>query len=159
MSGRGASTHFDMSTAPATSRRRRSLRTAAVALVMVGVLAGCTPEHVESFTLVNKERSAARLPALQANLEIGWKAQLWSEHMAKTQRLEHSTLSDGVVSNWRRLGENVGVGPSIASVHKAFMASPGHKANIVDRGFQYFGVGVAHDRSGQVWTSQVYMQL
>lgn len=142
-----------------STRPRRAIRSLAVALAFVAVLTGCTPEHIESFTLVNKARATAHLPALMPNLEIGWKAQLWSEHMAATGRLEHSRLQDGVTAKWVRLGENVGVGPTIKGVHDAFMASPGHKANILDKSFQYFGVGVAHDTKGMVWTSQVYMQM
>lgn len=148
-----------MTTAAAPPRRRRLVRTAVAVGAMVLVLAGCTPEHVESFTLVNQERAAVGVRALEPNLELGWKAQLWSEHMAKTGVLEHSDLRQGIVSPFRLLGENVGVGPSIKEVHRAFMQSAGHKRNIIDSRYQYFGVGVAHDASGRVWTSQVFMQL
>jgi hypothetical protein len=35
------------------------------------------------------------------------------------------------VRNWRLIGENVGAGGSVSSLHEAFMASPDHRAIIL----------------------------
>lgn len=53
--------------------------------------------------------------------------------------------------NWTKVGENVGVigigragtGLAIQKLHEAYMASPGHRANIVDRRYTRIGLGVA----------------
>ena len=45
------------------------------------------------------------------------------------------------VTNWRWVGENVGYGPDVATVHAAFMNSPAHKANILDRDYTEVGIG------------------
>ena len=36
-----------------------------------------------------------------------------------------------VVPDWRRVGENVGVGYDVTQLHNAFMGSSGHRANIM----------------------------
>ena len=55
------------------------------------------------------------------------------------------------------LGENVGYGATIASVHRGYMNSSGHRQNILDRRFNYIGVGYA--KSGnRVYTVQVFMK-
>ena len=43
-----------------------------------------------------------------------------------------SPISEGMTQDWAKLGENVGTGPDVGSVMDAFIASPGHYANIVD---------------------------
>jgi len=131
----------------------------AASIALLFVLAGCTPEQLESFMLVNEARSEAGVRPLEPNFEIGWKAQLWSEQMAKTGVLAHSNLTDGVVSPWTKLGENVGVGPSVKAIHEAFMASESHKENILDPDFQYYGVGVARAANGRLWTAQMFMRI
>ena len=47
---------------------------------------------------------------------------------------------------WCGLAENVGYGPSIAAVEDQFMASSGHRANLL--GTSWDAVGVGYARSG-----------
>ena len=65
--------------------------------------------------------------------------------------LEHSGVVPPGCSAW---GENVGVGPSVWRLHRAFMASPPHRANILGR-FTQVGVGVVRD-DGTVWVTVVF---
>lgn len=130
-----------------------------MAIALTVVLSGCSPEHVASFELVNAERTSRGLRPVAPNIELGYKAQLWSEKMAAEQKLYHSDLRAGIRYAYKALGENVGYGPSIEVIHDAFMASPSHRSNILHPAYNYFGVGVAHDASGRVWTSQVFMEL
>jgi uncharacterized protein YkwD len=59
------------------------------------------------------------------------------------------------VTNWSMLGENVGVGGSVDSLHKAFMGSSGHRSNITSREFRRVGVGaLRHD--GRLWVTIVF---
>ncbi len=44
------------------------------------------------------------------------------------------------------VGENVGYATTVYSVHKALMASPAHRANILDRRWRGVGVGVVQVR-------------
>ena len=77
------------------------------------------------------------------NLEPTLKAQAWAEHLAGIDRREQSKLSSGISYRWRSLGENVGVGSSIASVHQSYMDSSGHRANIPSNKFNDVGTGCA----------------
>src|SRR6478752_193476 len=109
---------------------------------------------------------AARINALRASVGAAGltqhpvltaKAEAWAQHMADTGCLCHSNLSDGVTVGWRKLGENVGRGPSVASLHDAFVNSPAHQANMLDGAFGWVGVGVAYG-GGQMWVAEVFMQ-
>jgi uncharacterized protein YkwD len=59
------------------------------------------------------------------------------------------------VTNWRELGENVGVGSTVTTLHSAFMNSPAHKANILYSGFRYVGVG-AIQADGRLWVTVIF---
>jgi len=61
--------------------------------------------------------------------------------MAAEGRIFHSNFSGTSDSNsW---GENVGRGPDVDSVHRAFMSSSTHRGNILNKTFTHVGVGVA----------------
>jgi uncharacterized protein YkwD len=42
--------------------------------------------------------------------------------------------------------------------HQAFMNSPGHRANILDRRFDRVGVGVYRDGTGQLWVTELFLR-
>jgi hypothetical protein len=106
---------------------------------------------------INGLRASRGLGAVQQHPVLTAKAQAWAAHMAATGCLCHSNLSDGVTVGWRKLGENVGRGPSVASLHDAFVNSPAHQANMLDGAFGWVGVGVAYG-GGQMWVAEVFMQ-
>jgi hypothetical protein len=106
---------------------------------------------------INSLRASRGLGAVQSHPVLTAKAQGWAAHMAATGCLCHSNLSDGVSVSWSKLGENVGRGPSVGSLHDAFVNSPAHQANMLDGRFNYVGVGVAYG-GGQMWVAEVFMQ-
>ncbi len=67
------------------------------------------------------------------------------------------TASFTTVCCWRSIAENVGFGGSVRTLHLAFMRSPHHRANILDRRMREVGVGVAVV-NGQVWVTQLFRQ-
>lgn len=136
-------------------------RPARLLLLIVGVfavvvLSGCTPEQQLTYDLVNQTRAENGLPQLWPHLSLMNKAQAWAEQLAAEGQLRHSVLPEGVEGDWLRLAENVGRGPSIEVIHQAYLQSPSHRANILDRGFNFFGVGVATAANGTVYTVQVF---
>ena len=149
-------------TPAAPTTRRRAPRKVAwlVALVTVVVmgLGACSPEEDRSTELVNFARNGVGVPSMPMNIDLYFKAQAWSQRLAAEQRLYHSNLAEGNGYRWCRLGENVGFGYSIEQVHNAFMTSPGHRANILDRGFNRVGIGVTRDGGGRFWVVQEFMQ-
>ena len=82
-----------------------------------------------------------------------------SHRMADRRQLSHSSgpaISDALGgTGWSTWGENVGMGPSLGSVQRAFLRSDGHRANLLGRSFDHVGVGVAV-RNGTVWVTIVF---
>ena len=56
--------------------------------------------------------------------------------------------------NWSTWGENVGVtGGTIAGIEDAFMKSPDHRANILNRRFHRVALGTYRDAKGYLWVT------
>jgi uncharacterized protein YkwD len=130
---------------------------AAVVLFMALVGSGCTknPQAHESAVLVSNERANRRIRPVQLDINLVNKAQSWAEHMARSGRVSHSTLTQGVGTGWRYLGENVGWARSVAEMHSLFMASSAHRAAILDGRYSRYGTGVAVV-GGRYYVVQVY---
>jgi uncharacterized protein YkwD len=77
--------------------------------------------------------------------------------MASTGKFQHTHDPARVYlqdTPWRCWGENIAVsGGSMRDVEKAFMASPDHKANILDRCFHHVAIGVFRDGDGAAWVT------
>lgn len=104
---------------------------------------------------VNAVRAARGLPRLHVSNELRRAARRNSVNMADENHLSHSADLGSQVRNWRRLAENVGRGPSVATVHAALMSSTRHRNNILDPGVTQIGVGV-EVRGPTVWVTQVF---
>jgi hypothetical protein len=109
-------------------------------------------------TRINALRSSQGLATLTVNANLTAKAQAWAQTMADKGDIWHSNLPDGVTENWKRLGENVGMGGSVDALHDAFVKSPHHYENLIDPGFRYVGVGVVN-ANGTMFVSEVFMEL
>ena len=75
--------------------------------------------------------------------------------MAARNTLQHNPNLTSQVHGWRWVGENVGYGPDWRRVQVAFMNSPAHRSNILDRDYSQIGIGVVV-RNGRVWITQVF---
>ena len=120
--------------------------------------ADTTDDEMAFVAKVNDLRASKGLPPLQVNANLVAKARAWSGGMAAEGRIWHSTLSDGVTENWRKLGENVGMGGSVDGLHRAFVNSPHHYDNLVDPAFGHVGIGIVMNGS-TIYVTQVFMQL
>jgi uncharacterized protein YkwD len=111
---------------------------------------------------INASRSAAGLSSV--TMVSSWRetSRDHSESMAAAGAISHdgnlSGDADAVSSCWSKIGENVGVGSSVSTLHDAFMASDGHRRNVLDAGFRYVGIGVEW-RGGRLWVTERFMQL
>jgi uncharacterized protein YkwD len=110
---------------------------------------------------VNIDRRAAGLPALSWNRQLYCLATEWSGYMARTGSLVHRDLNTVIrspeYSGYRTLGENILRGPgsmSGAAMEDAWMASAGHRANILSRSFTSIGIGIARAADGRVYATQ-----
>jgi hypothetical protein len=107
----------------------------------------------EFIALANIERAKAGVGALTERSDIRTVARSWSLVMADRTQLGHNPSFSQQITGWQRVSENVGRGPSVASLHQALMASEGHRRNILDERMTEVGVGVVI-RDGRVWVTQ-----
>ena len=113
------------------------------------------PNTSSVLSAVNSARANAGRRPLSLRSDLSGVAYRWSQKMAASGTLKHNPNLTGQVSNWRWVGENVGYGPDWRAVHVAFMNSPSHRANIVDRDYSQIGIGVVVS-GGRVWITQVF---
>ena len=100
-------------------------------------------------TCVNQIRAFYGLGSLHANASLNAAAQACAERMAASGSMTHSAYPGG----WSSWGENIAEGyASSVSVFNAWMASPGHRANILKASYTQMGIG--HVASGAWWCQQ-----
>jgi hypothetical protein len=109
--------------------------------------------------LVNAARAKNGVAPLTVDAELTGLARDWAAQMAAAGKISHANpISEGVTQDWQKLGENVGKGPSVDPIMNAFIASPGHYANLMDPAFTRIGVGVVW-ADGVLYTTHRFMQL
>lgn len=156
---------------PSASRRRFTIRRAAglaaATVCAVAVFAGCVSQDQTTVqTQINTERQANGRAALVDYGAADTKAQNWANHLASlscsgSACLSHTNLAAGYTAGtWCHLGENVGMGPDLASINMGFLNSPPHRANILGSEYDHFGTGVAkNESSGYVFVVQEFVDL
>ena len=103
---------------------------------------------------LNALRVSRGLPALGVDPRLVDLARDWSNQMAAAGRISHRPdLGSHAPAGWTRISENVGVGPSVESLHNALVNSAGHFANMVDPKVSHVGIGVV-EANGLVWVTQ-----
>ena len=145
---------------PSTSPLRHTRKVTVVALLAaVSLLLSACLGSAQSQVLneLNADRKANGRSALPVQADAQRKAQAWAEKLARENKLYHSNLPDGISTRWCSLGENVGYGPSIAAIEDGYMASSGHRANILST--KWNGVGVGYAKNGsRIYTVQVFIK-
>jgi len=139
---------------------RRSALAAAAAVIAAMVLAssgaGASPSQESDFvSRINAERSSRGIRAVTVKSDLVAVARTWSDHMAADGAISHDPNLPNEVSGWTALGDNVGKGPSVSTVHEAFMNSDAHRSIILDSRFNEVGVGVT--QSGDlIYVTEVF---
>lgn len=113
----------------------------------------------EFLSKINASRSAAGLGPLTMSGGLQAYARSHSEAMAASGGIFHSTdaqLKAAAGSGWTKLGENVGRGGSVDSLHTAFMNSAGHKANILGD-YTTVGIGTVV-QDGDIYVTVVFVK-
>ena len=132
-----------------------------VAMLVLGAAtarpAGATTTEATVTSKINAARANHGRHRLTTRSDLVAVARGQAQRMASRNTLYHNPSLAQQVRNFRWVGENVGYGPSVSAVHLAFMASPGHKANILDSDYTEVGVGAVW-ANGRVWIAQVFRQ-
>ena len=134
------------------------------------VVAGGMPDDAAAQTarvleLTNAERTRAGLAPLSLSPQLSQAAQRYSEVLATDTCFAHTcgpvpdmTQRDAQAgyTGWTAVGENIAAGyPSPEEVVAGWMASPGHRANILNPDYRELGVGLAAGgKYGAYWTQE-----
>ena len=121
--------------------------------------ASASPElNEDMLDLINSERASQGLTALVPYWDLEDDAAKQTARQVRQGKIFHtSDLGAVVESGWSSIGENVGVGPSMSSLHKAFMNSPGHRANILGN-YSHIGISAKTDQYGQKYITVIFMK-
>ena len=131
-----------------------------VALVLLAVPASADTVSDEATFVarINEARAAKGVAPVVVDVRLVTVARNWTATMVSDQTLHHNpNLSAQSPSTWRKIGENIGYGGSVASVADALFNSPGHYANMVDPAFNAVGVGILWS-GGTVWVTEDFME-
>lgn len=133
-----------------------------VALATLGLSAsaGADSGSEQSFlSAINSTRSSNGLGPLKMDGGLQSHARKHTADMIAAGKIYHSSsgeLQGAAGSGWTKLGENVGRGGSVSSLHKAFMDSSGHRANILGD-YNYAGIGT-DTANGVLYVTVVFMK-
>lgn len=131
---------------------------AALATAGFGLSAGASAEG-DFLAKINAERSSRGLNTLSVDGGLASHAAKHTQDMINAGSIYHSSsaeLKAAAGSGWSAIGENVGRGGSVSSLHTAFMNSSSHRANILGD-YNYAGVGTGVS-NGVLYVTVVFMK-
>jgi uncharacterized protein YkwD len=151
---------------------RRLAQLALVPAALLGVVAIATPAQaaaptvaqlqVEIFNATNVQRIKLGCGTLHNDAKLGYAARGHSAYQARTNKMSHTGSSNSTFAVRASragyvgaLAENVAYGyRSGAQVVAAWMASPGHRANIANCRAKAVGVGAIYAANGTPYYTQ-----
>jgi uncharacterized protein YkwD len=115
---------------------------------------------------LNAERKARGLAALTWDADLANMAAGWSRHMADSGDFSHRDLGSASglpgISKFSALGENIawveGYPNEAYQLHIGWMHSDGHRANMLQPGFDSVGIAVVCS-DGRAWATQNFGRL
>jgi uncharacterized protein YkwD len=121
-------------------------------------------EHVRA---INSARASAGTSPVRACPSLRRAAQAHAHDLAVSGVLSHAGTDGSTPGSRARsagyrvdgIGENVAVGyPGVVQVMEAWLASPGHRANLLHGAYRHVGVATTASADGQVYWVQVFGQ-
>jgi uncharacterized protein YkwD len=108
-------------------------------------------------SLANAERKSRGLVPLKLDPELTLVSRMHTGEMIKRNLLSH-TAADRLarrVTRWSTLGENIGLGATVTSLHAAFMHSLTHRDNILKPAYRFVGIGT-RKAGGRLWVTVTF---
>lgn len=114
--------------------------------------------------LLNNDRARYNLSPLIIDPALCRIARIKSEDMRDNQYFAHTSPTYGNVRQMLRqfgysysaAGENIAHHATIEKAQAAFLSSPGHRKNIMSSAYTKVGIGVARDKQGFVYLTQIF---
>jgi len=111
---------------------------------------GLTADEQETLDLINAQRSAAGLSALQIDSNVQNVARVKAQDMVDNNYFSHTSPTYGSPFDmlksygvtYKAAGENIAGNSTNSGAVNAWMNSEGHKANILSNNYNYTGLGV-----------------
>ena len=124
---------------------------------------GHVPEAVSRIlVLMNNERRSRALPQFSQRGDVSAISRNHSQAMAAAGTIWHNdayfSASNKKALDAALLGENVARNVDIDDAHRRLMASPGHRANLLDGRFTVVGLGVYRSSTGSLYVTQNFVQ-
>ena len=122
-----------------------------------------TSDELEVFNLINEQRTKNGLTALKIDSEVQNVAKIKAQDMVNNNYFSHTSPTYGspfdmlksFKVSYKTAGENIAGNSSNSAAVTAWMNSSGHKANILNSGFNYTGIGVV---TGSKY-GKIYVQM
>lgn len=124
-------------------------------------------QESEVVRLVNVQRTKAGLQPLTQNWELSRVARYKSQDMIDKGYFSHTSptygspfkMMESFGIRFSAAGENIAMGQqSPSEVMNAWMNSPGHRNNIMSPSFTQIGVGLAKDKNGRMYWTQMFIK-
>jgi Cysteine-rich secretory protein family len=116
---------------------------------------------------LNRSRSEAGLSPLKIDPHLTEAAREHSRRMAKRRKLGHvlpgePSVADRIAATgltFNRSGENVAYHSEFNGLHPQWMASEGHRENILEPRYNAVGIGVVQSSDGLYWATQDFAHV
>lgn len=123
-------------------------------------------QEQKALKLLNADRAANGLPALTLDAELSRLARLKSTDMRDNGYFAHESPTYGRAAEMLRhfgysfnaVGENIAHHANVDKSEAAFMSSDGHRRNILSASWTKVGIGIALDRNGFVYLTQLFVR-
>lgn len=122
-----------------------------------------TADELETFNLINKQRTQNGLSELKIDWEVQRVARIKAQDMVNNNYFSHTSPTYGSPFDmlksfgvsYRTAGENIAGNSNNSSAVNAWMNSSGHRANILNSSFNYTGLGVINGSK----YGKIYVQM
>lgn len=112
--------------------------------------------------LVNEERAQNGLARLNVHAGLAQVAEHYSKRMIDEDFFEHADRQGETVGDrlraarltFQTVGENIGFGTTVASIQTGFLESATHRAVMLDRRWQDFGIGIERVDQGELFRGE-----
>lgn len=122
-----------------------------------------TSDELETFNLINSQRTQNGLSALKVDTELQRVARIKAQDMVNNNYFDHNSPTYGTPFNmmksfgitYKTAGENIAGNSSNSGAVNAWMNSSGHRANILNSSYNYTGLAVVSSPK----YGKVYVQM
>jgi len=129
-------------------------------------IGSASAQELEALKYINEDRAREGLPALELDNKLCALARMKSQDMLANHYFAHTSPTLGNAAAMLRdngyafkaVGENISKHATVRKSHAALMSSDGHRRNILGSNWTKAGVGIALDKNGNVYMTQLFVR-